>query len=132
MFRSSKSTRSFTRWFTFRFALSLALPCLALWPAASHADRSMGMSNNPDTKTTFVWLGEDLEKNANKQMLVFVQKGGSTNAINLSGPTDVTFARSELDQLKWCTVLTTEAERDKGKKCKPDKALKPGSEIKVP
>lgn len=113
-------------------ALAFALLCAAFWPAAAHADRSMGVSNNPDSKTRFLWTGEDLEKNADKQMMIFVQKGGSTNAINISGPTDITFAKGELEQIKWCAVATTEQERDKGKKCKPDKALKPGGEIKIP
>jgi len=117
---------------TLPHALALLFACTALWPFPAHADRSMGVSNNPDSKTRFIWTGEDLEKNADKQMMIFVQKGGSTNAINISGPTDITFAKGELEQIKWCAVATTEQERDKGKKCKPDKALKPGGEIKVP
>jgi hypothetical protein len=113
-------------------ALLCILLCAALWPAAGHAERSMGVSNDPDTSTRFIWTGEDLEKNANKQMMILVQKGGSTTSINIGGPTDITFAKSELEQIKWCAVAMTAQEFDKGKKCKPDKALKPGGEIKIP
>jgi hypothetical protein len=109
--------------------LTLALSLAALWPATSYADRSIGVSSDPDTRTTFKWVGEEKNKDPDAYMMVMVQNGGSTYGTNVTeSGVDVTFAKSDMSQLKWCAYL----EKKGAKKCKPDKAMKPGGEIRIP
>ena len=112
-----------------RLALALAITAA---PGMARAGSSIDLGHDSDSKTTFVWLGWEQPKNANRQMMLFVQKGGSINGQNFSDGLEVRFEKADLKLLKWCAIATTEAERDRGKKCTPDKMLKPGATIKVP
>ncbi len=115
-------------------AFALAL-CLAEFPAGGrHADRSMGVSKvEADTKTTFIWVGE--EKNQTKaHLMISIENGGATYGTNVpGGGVDITFAKREMSQIRWCTYMATEEEDMKGTKtCKADKPLKPGGQIRIP
>jgi hypothetical protein len=114
--------------------LALGLSMAAFWPGISHADRSMGVSKvESDARTTFIWVGE--EKNQTQaRMMISIQNGGATYGTNLTGGgVDITFAKSEMSQIRWCTYMATEEESMKGTKtCKADKPLKPGGQIKIP
>ena len=106
----------------------LASAILALLPAVAAADRSFGVSKESDTKTRFVWVGAD--KNPNKTLYLVLQNGGSTYGTNVGSEIDVTFLKSDLAQIKWCSYVGGESDLDV-KKCKPSQTLKPGGEIKI-
>ena len=106
----------------------IAAALLALWPALAAAERSIGVSKDTDTKTHFVWVSAD--KNPTKSLFLVIQNGGSTYGTNVSDEIDVTFLKSEVGQIKWCSYVAAESGMD-NKKCKPTQPLKPGGEIKI-
>src|SRR5262245_60493738 len=106
----------------------LALALIVLFPAPAWAQQSIGVSKSPDTKTHFVWTGAELKQKAGKKMYVVIQNGGNAYGTNVNGEIDVTFAKADAAQIKWCSYVGTDLDM---KKCKPAQALKPGGEIKI-
>src|SRR5689334_21904175 len=96
--------------------------------APTWAQQSIGVSKSPDTKTHFVWTGADLKKNEGKTLYVVIQNCGSSYGTNVNGEIDVTFAKADAGQIKWCSYVGTDLDM---KKCKPGQALKAGGEIKI-
>src|SRR5436190_9008337 len=96
--------------------LTIALALMALLPAMASAYQSVGVTANTDTQTHFVWTGAD--KNPSKSAYLIVQKGGSTYGWNVPGELDVTFMKSDLAEIKWCSYVSVLDDLDV-KKCKP-------------
>ena len=111
-----------------------ALSVAAIWPAIGYAQRSNAMSDKPDTKTRFIWAGLESNKVKDANMMIIVRNGRNIYKTNLTaGGVDITFAKSELDSIKWCSYFVTLQEQiDDSKRCTPDKLLQPGGEIKIP
>lgn len=120
------------RWSPFILALRLA----ALFSGACYATDSMDVSEHPDTRTRFIWLGEGKTKNPDTQLYISVKNGGSSYGTNATGAgLDIRFDKNDLKQLKWCAQLATTDEMMNiadAKKCTPNKPLTPGGEIKLP
>ena len=96
--------------------------------APAWAQQSIGVSKSPDTKTHFVWTGADLKQNAGKTLYIVVQNGGNTYGTNVNDEINVTFAKADAGQIKWCSYVGTDLDM---KKCKPAQALKADGEIKI-
>lgn len=122
-----RAARRPTRYALAAAALLCGTPCFA--------QVSMGVSRDPDSKARFVWPGEArvMAKNPDTQMMLKLQNGGAGYGTNVtSSGVNITFARSDLAQIRWCAYLATEAERDQAKTCKPEKSLKPDAVIRLP
>ena len=92
------------------------------------AERSIGVSSSPDTKTRFVWVGAERKAYANKTLYLVIESGGQTTGTNVPGEIDVTFPRSEVGEIEWCSYIGKDMDI---KKCTPSRSLKPGGEIKI-
>ena len=86
------------------------------------------MSRSPDTKTRFVRTGAEQKENTDKTLYLVFQKGGNGYGTSVSSEMDMTFARAELGEIKWCSYIGTDFDL---KKCKPSQALKPGGKSKI-
>ena len=116
------------RAFRLAAALAVASALLALWPAPAAAERSIKVSKEANTRTHFVWVS--MERNPKKILFLVIQNGGTRYGTDVPDEIDVTFAKSEAGQIRWCSYVSNESGMD-NRKCKPDQPLKPGGEIRI-